>query len=66
MCRLAAYMGPDLALTGPVARGDVATVESHLSSIAAAAPELLEGFRAMVAETARVAGTSGLFEELVS
>lgn len=59
-------LGPLQALTGPVARGDLATVEAHLTSIAAEAPELLPGFRAMVAETARLAGTAETFEALVS
>lgn len=34
-------MGPAKALTGPVARGDLPTIKSHLQSIGALAPELL-------------------------
>ncbi len=59
-------LGVAQALTGPVARGDVATVAAHLAAIAAAVPEQLDGYRAMVSETARVAGTSALFEDMTS
>lgn len=59
-------LGPEAALTGPIARGDVGTVEAHLASISVHAPELLDGFRAMISETARLAGTSQLFQEIVS
>lgn len=59
-------LGPEAALTGPVARGDVATVQAHLAAIADSVPEVLDGFRAMVAETARIAGTSALFEDVLS
>ncbi len=34
-------MGPAKALTGPVARGDLPTIETHLQSIKALAPDLL-------------------------
>lgn len=57
-------MGPAAALTGPIARGDVGTVEAHLSAVKEAAPDVLPGFRSLVAETARLAGTTALFEEL--
>jgi len=39
------------ALTGPVARGDVATVERQRAAIESRAPELLEMFDALVART---------------
>ncbi len=39
------------ALTGPIARGDVATVETHLAAIAADVPELLPAYRALAAAT---------------
>lgn len=59
-------IGPDRALTGPVARGDVETVKAHFAAISASAPDVLEGYRALVVETARLAGTSALFEETLS
>ena len=50
-------MGPEAALTGPVARGDVGTVTAQLAAVRAAAPGLAEDFAAMVMAVARVAGT---------
>jgi predicted short-subunit dehydrogenase-like oxidoreductase (DUF2520 family) len=53
-----AALGPEEALTGPIARGDEKTVEAQRAAIAEAAPELLALFdelaartRALVAET---------------
>jgi predicted short-subunit dehydrogenase-like oxidoreductase (DUF2520 family) len=43
---------PD-ALTGPVARGDVATVERHLAALADE-PDLLELYRRLAAELLRL------------
>jgi predicted short-subunit dehydrogenase-like oxidoreductase (DUF2520 family) len=56
-------LGPEVALTGPVARGDVGTVRAQLAAVADAAPELLEPFVAMVRATAAVAGTTGVIDE---
>jgi len=53
----AVTMGPEAALTGPVARGDVGTVRAQLAAVRAAVPDLAEDFVAMVMATARVAGT---------
>jgi predicted short-subunit dehydrogenase-like oxidoreductase (DUF2520 family) len=39
-------------LTGPIARGDWATVEAHLAAIAATRPELVEPYRLLAATTA--------------
>jgi len=50
----------DLALTGPVARGDAETVAAHVQAIAAAAPEALGAYLAMArltADRALAAGT---------
>ena len=54
-----AALGPEEALTGPIARGDEATVEAQRAAVAEAAPELLAMFdvladrtRALVAERA--------------
>jgi predicted short-subunit dehydrogenase-like oxidoreductase (DUF2520 family) len=50
-----AALGPERALTGPVARGDEATVERQRAAVAAAAPDLAELFDALVAATRAVA-----------
>lgn len=46
-----ARLGPERALTGPVARGDTATVAAQREAVAAAAPDLLELFDALVSAT---------------
>jgi predicted short-subunit dehydrogenase-like oxidoreductase (DUF2520 family) len=46
-----ASLGPEEALTGPVARGDEATVVAQRTAVAERAPELLELFDALVATT---------------
>jgi predicted short-subunit dehydrogenase-like oxidoreductase (DUF2520 family) len=38
-------------LTGPIARGDVDTVNAHLDAIATRAPELTEMYRALASVT---------------
>jgi predicted short-subunit dehydrogenase-like oxidoreductase (DUF2520 family) len=48
-------LGPDRALTGPVARGDDATVARQREAVAEAAPELLELFDALVRATRELA-----------
>ncbi len=45
------------ALTGPIARGDKATVERHLEAIEAELPELLELYRALAERTRELAGS---------
>ena len=45
----------DFELTGPLQRSDTATVERQRTAVAAAAPELLPVFDALVAATAQVA-----------
>ena len=47
------------ALTGPIARGDEATVAGHLEAIAAADPELLDLYRSLAERTRAVAGRAG-------
>jgi predicted short-subunit dehydrogenase-like oxidoreductase (DUF2520 family) len=49
----------DAALTGPVARGDVATVRTHLTTLAKEAPEMVAGYVAMAQRTAERAAASG-------
>jgi predicted short-subunit dehydrogenase-like oxidoreductase (DUF2520 family) len=38
-------------LTGPIARGDLATIERHLKDIARSAPELVPMYQALAAVT---------------
>lgn len=49
----------DAALTGPVSRGDVATLAVHLRTIAADAPDVLASYRAMARRTAERAHAVG-------
>jgi predicted short-subunit dehydrogenase-like oxidoreductase (DUF2520 family) len=49
----------DAALTGPVSRGDVATVVSHVRTLERDAPEMLPSYRAMARRTAERARASG-------
>lgn len=51
-----AALGPERALTGPVARGDEATVVAQREAVAQRAPELLELFDALADATRRLAG----------
>jgi predicted short-subunit dehydrogenase-like oxidoreductase (DUF2520 family) len=51
-----AELGPETALTGPVARGDEATVAAQRAAVEEAAPELLELFDELVRRTRSVAG----------
>jgi predicted short-subunit dehydrogenase-like oxidoreductase (DUF2520 family) len=50
-----ARLGPERALTGPVARGDEVTVARQREALAEAAPELLELFDALVHATRELA-----------
>jgi predicted short-subunit dehydrogenase-like oxidoreductase (DUF2520 family) len=50
-----AQVGLPGALTGPVERGDVASVERHLGTLAARAPELLELYRLVGRDVLRLA-----------
>ncbi|MFQ5555724.1 MAG: DUF2520 domain-containing protein, partial [Acidimicrobiia bacterium] len=58
-------LGPRAALTGPVARGDVATVSGQIEAVRTAAPEWLPAFVDAVAELARVTGRRAEFAPLV-
>jgi predicted short-subunit dehydrogenase-like oxidoreductase (DUF2520 family) len=53
----------DRALTGPVARGDVETVRTHLRELTAADPDLAATYRVLAARTARRAAAAGLLSE---
>ncbi len=52
-----AALGPERALTGPVARGDEATVTRQRTAVADRAPDLLPMFDALVEATRALAGT---------
>jgi predicted short-subunit dehydrogenase-like oxidoreductase (DUF2520 family) len=49
----------DAALTGPVSRGDVATLVTHLRTLETEAPELLPSYRSMARRTAERAHLTG-------
>jgi predicted short-subunit dehydrogenase-like oxidoreductase (DUF2520 family) len=51
-----ARLGPEAALTGPIARGDESTVEAQRAAVEAAAPQLLELFDELVRVTRVLAG----------
>ncbi|GAA1308825.1 Rossmann-like and DUF2520 domain-containing protein [Pseudonocardia xinjiangensis] len=53
----------DRALTGPVARGDVETVRTHLRELSSADPDLAQTYRVLAARTARRAFAAGLLSE---
>lgn len=59
-------MGPRAALTGPVVRGDAATVAAQLDAVAASTPEWLDGFVAQVALIAHIAGRGDEFAEVLA
>jgi predicted short-subunit dehydrogenase-like oxidoreductase (DUF2520 family) len=50
-----ACLGPELALTGPVARGDEGTIAQQREAVAEATPQLLELFDALVHATRKLA-----------
>lgn len=49
----------DAALTGPVSRGDIATVAAHVDTLSRAAPDALAAYRAMARRTAERAEAAG-------
>jgi predicted short-subunit dehydrogenase-like oxidoreductase (DUF2520 family) len=53
----------DAALTGPVARGDIATLQRHRRALDDAAPELLPSYLAMARRTAERAQAAGHLDE---
>lgn len=59
-------IGPRPALTGPVVRGDSATVDAQLDAVAASAPQWLEVYTASVATLARIAGRLDLFADVLA
>jgi len=58
-------VGPEAALTGPVVRGDVATVRSQINAVAGIDEESAEAFKDMIRATAVFAGApNDMLEEL--
>jgi predicted short-subunit dehydrogenase-like oxidoreductase (DUF2520 family) len=57
-------IGPTSALTGPIARGDVATVRAQVEAVRTDTPDVLEAFLAMSRATASFAGRSDDFVEV--
>ncbi len=55
-----AQVGPVAALTGPIVRGDVATVRAHRTALHAVDPELAEVYRQLGRRTLRIAAARGL------
>lgn len=52
-------LGPKAALTGPIVRGDVETLEAHLAALKRGAPSLLPAYRVAAAVTLTAAVASG-------
>ena len=58
-------LGPQPALTGPVARGDVGTVAAQLDALRATAPEWETAFVGFAAELARLTGRTEQFADVL-
>ncbi|GBE22608.1 MAG TPA: DUF2520 domain-containing protein [Actinobacteria bacterium] len=58
-------LGPKESLTGPIARGDVGTVVAQLQAVADRVPEEVDRFRRLGRVVAELAGTRGIFEEIL-
>jgi predicted short-subunit dehydrogenase-like oxidoreductase (DUF2520 family) len=59
-----AHVGLPGALTGPVARGDVASVEQHVHALESHAPELLDLYRRLGQDVLRVAREKSTLESV--
>ncbi len=55
-------VGPEQALTGPIARGDAATVQSHVAELSRSFPSLLPLYRTLGQETVRLALRKGTLD----
>jgi predicted short-subunit dehydrogenase-like oxidoreductase (DUF2520 family) len=53
-------LGPEAALTGPVSRGDVTTIEAHLGALRSAPPEIAALYVAVSRHLLNIAGRRGL------
>ncbi len=56
-------LGPELALTGPIARGDLRTVRKHLDALAALPAEMQDVYRVLGRRTATLAERKGTLEQ---
>lgn len=56
-------LGPERALTGPIARGDAGTVAAQVAAVRAAAPDVHAAFVALGRVTAELAGTGEQMSE---
>jgi predicted short-subunit dehydrogenase-like oxidoreductase (DUF2520 family) len=57
--------GTENALTGPIARGDVQTVNEHIAALKEYLPGLLQSYRALGAHTTGIASRKGLEDSTV-
>jgi predicted short-subunit dehydrogenase-like oxidoreductase (DUF2520 family) len=55
-------LGPELALTGPIARGDLRTVRKHLQALTELPPEISEIYRVLGQRTVALAKRRGTLE----
>jgi predicted short-subunit dehydrogenase-like oxidoreductase (DUF2520 family) len=53
---------PD-CLTGPIARGDIGTIQKHLNALEAAAPSLVSTYRELGLQTVPIALAKGKIDE---
>jgi len=51
-------LGPDQGLTGPIIRGDMKTIKTHLECLNNEAPELLDSYKALAIQTTTLAEKS--------
>jgi predicted short-subunit dehydrogenase-like oxidoreductase (DUF2520 family) len=58
--------GIEKALTGPISRGDVETVERHLKEISSKAPELVNIYKILGLHTVGIAQTAGTLPEVTA
>lgn len=56
-------LGPDAALTGPIARGDAATVRAQVEAVREGAPDAAAAFEALVQAIGRVSGREHMVDE---
>jgi predicted short-subunit dehydrogenase-like oxidoreductase (DUF2520 family) len=60
-----AARGPEKAMTGPVARGDVGTVLRHVEALSAADPKILDAYRTLAGLSAHLLGSDEMFAEVL-
>jgi len=58
-------LGPRVALTGPIARGDVGTVQAQIAAVENVDSQLAEDFKAVGRATARLAGAAEAMREVL-